>query len=174
MSDTFDFAGYGRLIDRKSPSYKCGNNSSGSLLTGTNGASNLDKFTASTSTGNGKLTNPVALMTADEVVFAGGKFETNAPAYYYYNASGGNVSEREWWTMTPAYYLVGDYPSMFAVNGYTNAPGSLNERYVHDHNYVIRPVLSLKSCVKWKSGDGTSDNPYEVDTLDSTCEGLEN
>lgn len=40
------------------PTYDCNNNS--------------DKFTVSTSTGNGKLIYPIALMTADEIKFAGG------------------------------------------------------------------------------------------------------
>lgn len=26
----------------------------------------------------------------------------------------------------------------------------------------IRPVTSLKSCVQWKSGNGSAENPYEI------------
>ena len=37
----------------------------------------------------------------------------------------------------------------------------------------VRPVISLKSCVKHSSGDGTSSNPYEV-TIDDTCASAEN
>ena len=30
------------------------------------------------------------------------------------------------------------------------------------------PVLSLKSCVEWESGNGTATNPYEV-SITSSC-----
>ena len=33
---------------------------------------------------------------------------------------------------------------------------------------VVRPVLSLKSCVTVKSGNGTSNSPYEVE-LSNAC-----
>ena len=32
----------------------------------------------------------------------------------------------------------------------------------------VRPVISLKSCVTVKSGNGTSDTPYEV-SIDNEC-----
>ena len=40
-------------------------------------------------------------------------------------------------------------------------------------NYVVRPVLSLKSCVTWKSGNGASSTPYEVE-INSNCAFREN
>ena len=178
-SSDFAYAADRRLssnIYTQNPSYKCGNNASGSLYSGTNGASNLDKFTASASTGNGKLINPVALMTADEVVFAGGKFNTNnGTAYYTHNVAGGGVTgDVGWWTMSPKEWE-SDRPYMFAVNNSSiPGPGNLNDVFVFLNTKGVRPVLSLKSCVKWKSGDGTSDNPYTVDTLDSTCSSAEN
>ncbi|MCI6350038.1 MAG: hypothetical protein MR779_03945, partial [Tenericutes bacterium] len=27
---------------------------------------------------------------------------------------------------------------------------------------VVRPVISVKSCALWKSGDGSASNPYEI------------
>ena len=146
-SSTFYYAAYKRLVDAKAPSYKCGNSASGSLYSGTNGASTADKFTASTSTGNGKLTNPVALMTADEVAFAGGKNGTNAPAYYYYNAAGGSVTGSTWWwTMSPyGFYWSssGSYiSSVFYVYG-SVYPGYLTNNHVRNA-YGVRPVISLE------------------------------
>ncbi len=138
------------------------------MYTGTNGASTADKFTASTTTGNGKLTNPVALMTADEVAYAGGKYNNPAEAYYYYNANGTSATgNNSWDTMTP-----GISKEIFFVDYYEYF-GYFGTASVENGNKV-RPVLSLKSCVKWKSGDGTSDNPYTVDALDSACSTAEN
>ena len=59
------YAAYRRLVDNKKPSHRCGNNPSGTLY-GDN--SPADKFTKSSTTGNGKLTYPIAQITADEVV----------------------------------------------------------------------------------------------------------
>ena len=57
-SDNTYFGARTRLDTNKTPTYDC--------------ATIEDKFTADSSTGNGKLTYPIALMTADEVSFAGG------------------------------------------------------------------------------------------------------
>ena len=49
-------------------------------------------------------------------------------------------------------------------------------RFSDSHSYtplVIRPVLSLKSCVTVSSGNGTSDEPYEVE-IDAVCAMSEN
>ncbi|MCI6349529.1 MAG: hypothetical protein MR779_01255, partial [Tenericutes bacterium] len=29
---------------------------------------------------------------------------------------------------------------------------------------VVRPVISVKSCALWKSGDGSAETPYEIST----------
>ena len=85
------FGAYTRLITNKTPTYDC---------TDTN-----DKFTVDTSTGNGKLTYPIALMTADEVSFAGGLWGTNAPTWYYYNsAKGSSTGSTWWWLLSPNYW----------------------------------------------------------------------
>jgi len=172
-TEKFNYAARTRLIDAQAPSYKCGNDINGNLYSGTNGADIADKFTASTSTGNGKLTNPAALMTADEVVFAGGKYHTEPKAYYSMNANNANVTgSKQWWTMTPSSYNPtintnrGSYIFLVGDNGRLN-------NFILVFAYGVRPVLSLKSCVKWQNGDGTSDNPYKV-SIDSTCEKLEN
>jgi len=169
--NSFQFAANKRLVAAKSPSYRCGNDANGNLYTGENGADIADKFTASTSTGNGKLTNPAALMTADELSFAGAIYSRSATAYYVYNAAGTSVIKRPyWWTMSPYYYNTVSGAGMFFIDG-SNGTIALN---IVGKEYAVRPVLSLKSCVKWKSGDGTSDNPYKVDNLDSTCSSAEN
>jgi hypothetical protein len=176
-NSTFYYAGSERLITGKQPSYKCGNNVSGSLY---GNSDNADRFSASTSksytngvsAGNGNLEYPVAMMTADEVSFAGGVYGNNAPTWYYYNGSNGSVTGSNWWwTMSPCYWhSIGD-AYMFYVQG-TNSPGRLNTNNP-PNSPAVRPVLSLKSCTSWVSGDGSVNNPYEV-TIDNTCASREN
>ena len=129
-----------KRMSNKKPSYKCGNNPSG-VLYGDN--SSADKFTKSTSTGNGKLTYGVAQITADEIAFAGGRYGTNAPAWYYYNSAGGSaVGSDYWWTMSPYYFFSSGRASVFFVRGSGN-PGYLDYARVGDTGPGVRPVLSL-------------------------------
>ena len=152
-SDNTYFGAYTRLKTNKTPSYDC--------------AATEDKFTADTSTGNGKLTYPIALMTADEVSFAGGLWGTNAPTWYYYNsAKGSSTGEQLWWLLSPASGN-GSYAYVFFVVGSSN-PGFLSSTYV-SHTYGVRPAVSLKSCVKTSGGDGSASAPYTIEESTSGC-----
>jgi len=87
-SDSINFGAFTRLGTNKTPSYDC--------------AATEDKFTVDTSTGNGKLTYPIALMTADEVSFAGGLYGANTPTWYYYNSvNGSSTGSKFWWLLSP-------------------------------------------------------------------------
>ena len=152
-SDNTYFGAYTRLKTNKTPSYDC--------------AATEDKFTADTSTGNGKLTYPIALMTADEVSFAGGLWATNASTWYYYNsAKGSSTGEQWWWLLSPASGN-GSYAYVFFVVGSSN-PGFLSSTYV-SHTYGVRPAVSLKSCVKTSGGDGSASAPYTIEESTSGC-----
>ena len=152
-SDNTYFGAYTRLKTNKTPSYDC--------------AATEDKFTADTSTGNGKLTYPIALMTADEVSFAGGLWGTNAQTWYYYNsAKGSSTGEQWWWLLSPASGN-GSYAYVFFVVGSSN-PGFLSSTYV-SHTYGVRPVVSLKSCVKTSGGDGSANAPYTIKETTNGC-----
>ena len=147
------FGAYTRLNTNKTPTYDC---------TDTN-----DKFTVDTSTGNGKLKYPIALMTADEVSFAGGLWATNAPTWYYYNsANGSSTGSIYWWLLSPHTWDGGN-TVIFIIYG-SSFPGFLNG-YFASVEFGIRPVISLKSCVKWKSGDGSASSPYEILETTSGC-----
>ena len=143
------------------------------MYTGTNGANVADKFSKNTSKGgNGKLTYPVALMTADEISFAGGVYGTNAPAWYYYNSGTGSITgDKWWWTMSPYVFNSSRLALVFGVYGSSDS-GYLYNAYVNNANGV-RPVVSLKSCTIWKSGNGASSTPYEVE-LNNSCALREN
>jgi len=96
----------------------------------------------------------IGLITADEVIYAGGLYQENNTAYYLYNS---NITNG-WWTMTPA---TGSESSMnpFVVS----ENGSLNSDTSGNYNRGVRPVISLIKNVE-VSGDGTQDNPYIVNS----------
>ena len=150
---TFYYAAYTRLVTNKTPTYDC--------------AATEDKFTADTSTGNGKLTYPIALMTADEVSFAGGLHGSDAQTWYYYNsAKGSSTGSNWWWLLSPGIWS-GSYAGVFGVNGSFD-PGYLIYNDVY-YTFGVRPAVSLKSCVKTSGGDGSASAPYTIEETTSGC-----
>ena len=151
-SDNESFGAYTRLKTNKTPSYDC--------------ATTEDKFTVDSSTGNGKLTYPIALMTADEVSFAGGLFYTKAPTWYYYNSANGSSTGDTWWWLLSPYNWDGR-ARVFNVYGSSN-PGYL-DRNIVDGTYGVRPAISLKSCIKYSTGDGSASVTYTIEESTSGC-----
>ena len=166
-SDNTYFGARTRLDTNKTPSYDC--------------STTEDKFTVDSSTGNGKLTHPIALMTADEVSFAGGIWgNRNANAWYFRNAKEGTLTTSSsstdasysstgstWWWLLSPFYWYGSYACVFYVYG-SSVPGNLNRISVNGM-YGVRPVISLKSCVIWAGGDGSANNPYTIEETTSGC-----
>ena len=153
-STDFSFAGRTRIDTNKTPSYDCENVG--------------DKFTVDASTGNGSLKYPIALMTSDEVVYAGGMIYMNATTWFYYNSvktsSTGNYM---WWLMTPFLWNNSGRAGVLLLDGQMY-PGNLKAYYVHNAS-AVRPVISLKSCVKYLSGDGSATNPYIIEETSTGC-----
>ena len=152
-SDNTNFGARTRLYTNKTPSYDC--------------ATTEDKFTVDTSTGNGKLTYPIALMTADEVSFAGGVWTKNAPTWYYYNSANGSSTGSNWWWLLSPSNWDGSYAVVFIVGGSSN-PGYLGGNYV-GNTYGVRPAISLKSCIKYSTGNGSANEPYTIKETTSGC-----
>ena len=154
-SDNAYFGAYTRLITNKTPSYDC--------------TATEDKFTVDTSTGNGKLTYPIALMTADEVSFAGGVVfkDTKAWSWYGNNSANGSSIGTTWWLLSPLYWD-NSYAYVFVVNPSYDSFGHLNG-YTTGLTNGVRPVLSLKSCVKYSGGDGSANEPYTIRETTSGC-----
>ena len=152
-SSSFDYAAYTRLVDNKTPSYDC--------------TTTEDKFTADKSTGNGKLDHPIALMTADEVSFAGGLWATNAQTWYYYNSAKGSSTGSTWWWLLSPGSWGGGGAVVFGVLG-SSGPGYLGNGSVGGTSGV-RPAVSLKSCVKTSGGDGSANAPYTIEESTSGC-----
>ena len=152
------FGAYSRLFSNKAPTYKCGGNTSDGLFESTQAIA--DKFSASTSGGgNGQLTYPIALMTADELSFAGGINSKTDVSLVWFGLNSLNemfANNSAWWTMSPMNYL-GATRNIFTVTRYSIA-------YMTSWaNTKIRPVISLNACAKIKSGNGTPESPYEID-----------
>ena len=125
-----------------SPSLKCSNVN--------------DRFTVSTSKGNGALTVPIGLLTTDEVAFAGAyvydlmsrTYITNESYYLY-------LSSNHWWTMTPSNFAGG-----VACADYVTSDGSVDITSVDGSN-AVHPVVSLNADAI-TGGDGTMNNPFTV------------
>ena len=148
----FYYGAYTRLDTNKTPSYDC--------------TTTEDKFTADKSTGNGKLDHPIALMTPDEISFAGGLIWTNAPTWYYKNSANGSSTGSTWWWLLSPVDWRDSYPYVFFVGGSSN-PGFLGSNGV-DYTGAVRPAISLKSCVKYSSGNGSASDPYTIKETAST------
>ena len=152
-SDNTNFGALTRLITNKTPSYDC--------------TATEDKFTVDSTVGNGKLTYPIALMTADEVSFAGGVYGTNAPTWYYYNSANGSSTGSTWWWLLSPNFWDGSRAGVFFVGG-SSFPGSFSGDYVGNTGNV-RPAISLKSCIKYSTGNGSASDPYTIKETASGC-----
>ena len=138
ISTTYYYGAYVRLVTNKSPQLKCPTES--------------DKFTVNTSNGNGALTYPVGLITADEVAMAGGVYSSsNANRSYYL------YTNEYYWSGTPSYFR-SDYS--YAIEFFVATGGHIDDSRV-DPARGARPVVSLSSKAKL-SGNGTYSNPYKV------------
>ena len=113
-----------------------------------------DSFTVNdTSKGNGALTYPVGLITADEIVAAGsGKFDIVNTSYYLYNPSS------FYWSLSPHFVDTLGFPYVFFV--YTS--GQLG--YTHVHNVgAVAPVINLSyEYANTLRGTGTMTDPYQA------------
>lgn len=133
------YGAYIRLITNKAPTFECENESD--LYT-----------TRGSSQGNGELDNPIGLITADEVAYAGGVHRLNNSSYYLYTHSA-------YWTMSPSYFGSSE-AFVFCVDsfGWLNYSRTYYTYSVHG----VRPVINLSADVTISSGDGTMNNPYVV------------
>ena len=111
---------------------------------------NIDKFTTNTNNGNGNLTYPVGLLTADEIMLAGGNGEDSNNSYYLY-------TENAYWVGSP-YDFIFETMNEF----YVRSDGKL-VGYDAKTIYGVRPCISLASDTEISSGNGTVNSPYVVD-----------
>ena len=129
------FSAYNRVRSISSPSLTC--------------SRDIDKFTTSSSNGNGKLDYPVGLLTADEIMFAGGKGGISNNSYYLYT---GEI----YWAGSPSYFF-GNIAYEFRVD----SAGGLYGSPISSSTVGVRPSVSLAFGTEM-IGSGTVDDPYVV------------
>ena len=105
-------------------------------------------------------------MTADEIAFAGGVAATtmNTPYAWFISNSAGTQVSTSWWSLSPSIWGFGNA----YVWNWGSDPAGLNN-YRVDYTSAARPAISLKSCIKYSTGDGTSESPYEIVETSSGC-----
>ena len=109
-----------------------------------------DRFSVTTTKGNGKLAYPVGLITIDEVNLAGGKAGFINTLYYLYNGS-------RYWTMSPYLYDYSYVATVFEVHSTGNI-----SYYDTATELGIRPVINLDPSKITFTGSGTMNDPYVV------------
>ena len=139
----FDFAAYTRRKNY-TPSYNCANIK--------------DAFSVNNS--EAKLRYPIGLMTSDEAAFAGSLTHNASNTYLGYNSLKTNsTGTNTWWLMTPAYAKTNGVRGHIIIP--TTSVSKLDTDLVN-LTYAVRPVISLKADVVYKSGDGSAASPYEI------------
>ena len=131
-----DYQPYTR-IENNSPSLSCNKND---IYT-------TDEFEF----GNGALTYPIGLISADEAMFAGIPYWRNSSNQNNYLYTG-----QTYWTMSPSWCGDGSAGVVRVTDS-----GTLDGWYAMD-TYGVRPVINLKANVTILSGDGSSLNPYKI------------
>ena len=123
---------------------------------------NNDRFTTSSSLGNGALTYPIGLITTDEVVMGGGNaYDYNTSSYiknsnYYLFGKVGY-----YWTMTPN--SAGGGAGVDSVS----SDGDVHEILAGCNYFPARPVVTLVSNAI-SGGEGTVSNPFYVGSAPSS------
>ena len=132
-----NFGAYVRNVVNSSPSLECPNRN--------------DSFTVNSENGNGALTYPVAMLTADEATLAGHGYSGYSNNSYLFTGE-------SYWLLSPRYY--DSYrTSTFCINTLGRLLASAS---VYDNG--VRPSISLAPGMMVSTGDGSSTSPYEVFT----------
>ena len=113
-------------------------------------ANKNDAFTVSNGNGNQALTYPVALLTEDEMVLAGGVGGVTNGSFYL-------TSGAYWWSLSPYRWGSNDARGfdLYGSGGLYSDDVVLNTR-------GLRPSVSLKPGTPVVRGSGTVDDPYII------------
>ena len=114
-----------------------------------------DRFTVSEENGNGALSYPVGLITADEATLAGmqkeGTYQTGSKNFLYTAL----VSNGCTFTMSP-------YEFRFSEFAYCTYLYDKSTTTSSNRDGRIQPLVSLKEGTTYTSGDGTRTNPWVI------------
>ena len=131
------FGAYDRLKTNKLPSLECESDY---------------QLTVASPDADKHLKYPVALLTADEIIFAGSKEYDGGNVDVYLNTG------QRWWSLSPYFYSPsGDVAAVF-VSGQDGTLGASG-----GGQSGVRPAVSLVPGTKIAGGDGSASNPYTVD-----------
>ncbi len=118
---------------------------------------------ASASSGNKKLSYPIGLITADEMMLAGHAGGVFDGTYNHVKTNNGSylVTGNSFWTMTPS----GGYPPFggdwWDVDVFhDHGSGNFDDNNAH-HTSGLRPLINIRSDAKI-TGKGTKTDPYVV------------
>ena len=128
------FAAYGRNMSTFKPSISCTNT--------------RDSFTVDSSNGNGKLTYPVGLLTADEYTLAGSGNKGYSPDAYLHTG-------QYQWSLSPSQFNTTS-ANEFGVDSSMSYSGV-------NRTSGVRPSVSLKPGTYVSGGDGSVSTPYIVE-----------
>ena len=140
---------YVERISTLTPTLKCANKN--------------DKFTISSSIGNGKLTYPIGLPTADEIWMSGVSAVSSALTSYIENNTA-------FWTMTPYEYNANTYMAIYSFGeSFSSSIDSSRTSKLPSNNIAglnlnpigIRPVISVYPSIL--SGNGTMNDPFRIE-----------
>ena len=130
-----DYQPYTR-IENNSPSLSCNKND---IYT-------TDEFEF----GNGALTYPIGLISADEAMLAG------IPNWNSSNTNNYLYTGQDYWTMSPYYFNNGNAFVFDVFSG-----GYLSNDNVNWTDSGVRPVINLKSAIAI-TGEGSVDKPFKI------------
>ena len=136
---------YYRMLTSHEPTLICQNENDKFTLK----VNSLSSIKGTSGYGNNTLNYPVGLMTTDEAVLAGGLYSTMNSKYYLNN---NNYN----WTLSPSYWAA-PYAVSYVWNVFS--AGDLGNNNSTTWRGV-RPVINLKSNIKFTSGSGTENDPY--------------
>ncbi len=145
---SYTTSGYGTNKTLYGPASRVGYNVSNPTLT-LKCAQDNDKFTVDASNGNGALTYPVGLITADEMAYAGGVFNIANSSFYLYTG-------QNYWALSP-YDFTGSNAGGFLLY----STGSIRWNGVHGSRGV-RPSVSLQPGITVTGGPGTAESPFVI------------
>jgi len=107
---------------------------------------NIDKFTVNKTNGNGDLTYPIGLLTADEILMAG-----SGATFYLATPNG------FYWSLSPCKFYSNSGASSFVVESY-----SLYDFDLDVSMFGVRPSISLKNNATITDGDGSFSKPFVI------------
>ena len=124
------------------------------LLTCPRGKVDLYSYSGDTGNGNGQLTYPVALLTADEVTLAGSGYSSSTGAY---NANSFLRSGSVFWLLSPCNRASNGNANEFRLGSVGGLSG-----YNVDSARGVRPVISLQPGTTSTSGTGIATDPWII------------